>query len=454
MPEIVAEFDKSLNDFIDQVRREFEKAFPYVYNSATDMNSYFYVTDVFKDYLVCKSGEKYYEVSFTRKDDIFTFDPKDQWKAVKLSYVQEMMTGAFRDVMFITEFKGSYPEVKIFEDIDLQELTGGEKNPVFATLPIGMANVTSGNGRFYDDKFVTEQEKQVREKRPIGIMGHIPKDQRSTSFPAEAVHWVGTLRVNELLWGKGYFPDGEARKRLQRYKATKKKIATSIDASADGVWDNQLGAYRMIAETLDLKQIDIAPADRAGIGDLAAVPLITQEMLDERVSVYTVLPIRGDDMGKEETIREMTTADISLLPESVRNSIIASYSSDIKKALGLPESADVSRAVQEMAQEKEKTAQKAVTLRITELLGDDTKGIKVPSVKGVVEQLVLAKSPKTIQEAESFYDEIVAGSHVQELLKMTVQESMGPSVTTPIPGQKLTPPAGGKYFVHQETRTS
>jgi hypothetical protein len=329
----------------------------------------------------------------------------------------------------------------------VQELTGGEDKPVFATLPIGMINVVSGNQRYYDEKFVQEQEKQVREKKPIGLMGHLSQSDRATAFPMEAVHWVGVQRVNEILWGKGYFPDGEPRKRLQRYKATNKKIATSIDASADGVWDSKLGAYRMIAETLELNQIDIAPADRAGIGDLAAVPMITTEMLDRNngTGSYTVKPIQEDTMGKEETIKEMTAADASLLPESVRSAIAGSQLQEFRKALGLPEGADVFAAIASINTNKEETAKKAVSLKITEMVSDPEKGIKVEAVRKTVQELVEARMPKTPEEAQTAYEEVVKSEHVQELLKIAVQTAMGPSVSTPIPGQNA-PSSSGKYF--------
>src|SRR6476620_2751649 len=141
----------------------------------------------------------------------------------------EPLTGQFHDTLAITEFQGDLPEVPIYKDIDIRELTGGEKNPVFVTLPIGKAGSLSGNRRFYDEAFIQELDKQVREGKPVGLMGHLSEEMRSFAFPPEAVHWVGTMRMKEFLLGKGYLPEGESRARLQRYRATKKKIATSID---------------------------------------------------------------------------------------------------------------------------------------------------------------------------------------------------------------------------------
>jgi hypothetical protein len=264
----VNEYDNSLNDFIDRVRSAFSRQ----YRPMLD-GEYAWAADVFPDHVVARIGEKYYRVSMEVKDDTITFAPRLDWEAVKLSYVTELLQlGPVRDVMIISEFKGKPPNVPFADGVDVSELTEGDDAPVFVTLPIGLVNAKSGNKRLYDDKFVKELEKQVIANKPVGLMGHLSLQARATEFPLEAVHWVGALRVGELLFGKGYVPPGEPRGRLKRYKATKTKIATSIDCIAEGVWDEKEQAYRMKADTLRLGQIDIAPADRAGIADLAAVP--------------------------------------------------------------------------------------------------------------------------------------------------------------------------------------
>lgn len=160
--------------------------------------------------------------------------------------------GNFQDALVVTEFVGGHPNVPFFHDVDIKELTKGDPDPVFVTLPIGKANATSGNKRHYDEKFLLALEEQVKQLKPIGIMGHIKEEDLGSVFPTEAVHWIGALRVKEYLWAKGYIPPGDARNRFQRYKATGKKIATSIFAKAEGVWDAALGAYKMLAETLAL----------------------------------------------------------------------------------------------------------------------------------------------------------------------------------------------------------
>ena len=366
----------------------------------------------------------------------------------------EELKGSFHDTLLISEFTGAFPEVPIFRDIDLRELTGGEDKPIFVTLPIGKANAKSGNQRFYDEAFITELEKQVRDNKPIGLMGHLSEDQRAFAFPAEAVHWIGTMRVKEYLIGKGYVPSGDSRNRLQRYRATQKKIATSIDARGDGVWSEQLGAYKMIASTLVLNQIDIAPADRAGISDLSAVPLLTQEMATQS-GIIVVRPIKESkkvtEEEKKQAMLEMTAADASVLPESVRAAIIQEYSKEIKEALGLTDGniLDAVKSIQAKDAAREKAA---VSSRITEMATTGDKAIKIEAVREMVIDMVEAKNPLTVADAEKAYAEVLEKPSVKKALDLALQESMGPNQTTPIQNQSGTtagtdPKMKGKWFV-------
>lgn len=427
------EFGNSLNDRINFVRDAFDKAHRTVYQPDGSME-YLWVTDVFDDHVIVRSGERYFRVGFKEKDGSVTFSPRDKWTAMKLDYVKEMWQGHFRDHMVVTEFKGKYPEVKIFDDVDIKELTAGEKNPTYVTLPIGMAGVTSGNKRHYNDAFVKEMENQVIEKKPIGLMGHLNQQERSFAFPAEAVHWIGCKRVNEILWGKGYVPSGEPRERLGRYKATNKKIATSIDASADGVWDSKLDAYVMIAETLSLGQIDIAPADRAGISNLAAVPLLTTEMIEENVRSDKPYEVRKveDQMGKEETVRELTAEDISLLPQSVRDAMLQEF----RKSMGIQDGEDPAKTLKEARELQEESQKRVVKDHVAELAAKEDGGIKVQAVREMVISNVLARNPKSKEEAATIYGEVSKSPEVTELLSKIVQETMGPPQRVPNPSQQ------------------
>lgn len=355
----------------------------------------------------------------------------------------------FTDVAVIWELRGNYPtDIPFFTDVDIAELTKGDDDPMFLTIPIGKANVVSGNKRFYDEAWLQELERQVVANRPIGIMGHLADDELATKFPQEAVHWVGVRRVNEMLWAKGYIPPGAARDRVRRYKATNKTLATSIFAKAEGIWNKARGALDMLAETLNLFQIDIGPADRVGISGLAMVPLLTSEMAtlpDELEQQEIHMP------DKLEIIQELKREDARLLPDEVRAAILETVATppevaqvqELREALGVDDKADLKAVVTEMRQTQETQRKDAIKSKITELVTDKDKGIKVEAVRGIVTELVTARNPQTVLEAETAYNDVAASAHVTELLKTQVVNTMGPALRTRVAGQQ----GAAKYFV-------
>lgn len=344
----------------------------------------------------------------------------------------------FTDVSIVWELRGSYPQdIPYFSDIDLAELTQGDENPFFLTIPIGEANVKSGNGRYYDEAWLQELERQVATNRPIGIMGHL-KDP-GADFPPEAIHWLGVKRIGEILWGKGYVPPGEARERIRRYKATNKQIATSIYAKARGVYDKAVDALRMAADSMQLHQIDIGPVDRVGIPSMATVPIVTAEMQND--SKETV------QMDKLELIRELTAEDADVLPKPVREAVLASVPTPPEVALvtelrGELGEGDMLALVRELKREKEERQKTAVTHRITELVSAEEGGIRLAELRPVVTELVKARQPQTVEEAEAAYKEVAASEMVMEMLKTTVASKGGPPLRTGLQGQQ----GGNKYF--------
>ena len=354
--------------------------------------------------------------------------------------VQELK-GNFSDVLAVTELRGSYPNVPIFADVDYAALVAGDDNPTFLTLPIGKVNAISGNKRYYDAAFVQELERQTLTNKPVGLMGHLSDTERSTSFPPEAVHWVGAMRDGDTLWGKAYVVPGAVRERIARYKNTGRAIATSIDAFAEGKWDENLKAYRMSASSLRLNQIDIAPADRAGIPDLAAVPILTKEMDGEPGEEN-----QEPEVDKLQIINEMTAEDARLLPDVVRQAITATVQppaevaivQELRTALGVDGQADLGKLIAEMSRVQETQRKAAILTRITELAAPDSaNGIKVDSVRGIVTELVNARNPQSIEAADAAYGQVLEMQSVKDALASAVQSKMGPPQRVPVAGQQV-----------------
>jgi len=373
------------------------------------------------------------------------------------------ISGAFRDVTAIAELRGSYPNVPIAADVDYAALITGDDDPMFLTLPIGKANVTSGNGRYYDEAWLMELERQTLANRPVGLMGHLSPEARATEFPPEAIHWVGAVREANMLWGKGYVPPGAVRDRIRRYKAQGKALATSIDANAEGIWDETLSAYRMDARTLRLNQIDIAPADRAGIPDLAATPILTREYAPEPPREPEQKPEPAQDTREESTmdklavINEMTADDARLLPQAVREAVLATAPTPetpaeveqmqtIRETLNLADDADVVAVVTELREARDARERETVVERIRELATSGDKAIQHEAVRGLVIELVQARNPQTVEDAERIYAHVVETDAVKAALATSVQADAGPPQRPAVPPQNARP----KYFVIPE----
>lgn len=260
------------------------------------------------------------------------------------------------------------------------------------------------------------------------------------------------MAVDDVLWGKAYLaPNGPAKERLKKYKASGKSIATSIDAIASGAWDESLGAYRMDAKTLKLGQIDLAPADRAGVASLARVPALTTEMASPPI-VEPVTEKKESTMDKLTIINEMTADDARLLPEPVRQAVLATVATppevatvaSVREVLGLDAKTDVLAAVTEMRRIQAEQAKAAVTSRITELVA---AGIKIETVRPLVTELVTARNPQTVADAETAYKAVSELESVKALLQARVIETMGPPQRTPVQGK-----SGSKYFVIPEEK--
>ena len=355
-----------------------------------------------------------------------------------------MTEDRFTDVMAIFEFRGQYPTVPITEGVDYEALIASDTDPLFVTMPIGKAGSTSANKRHYDEEFIIELEKQVIQKRPIGLMGHLKDEDRKTEFPSEAVHWVGAVREADMLWGKGYVPPGSVRDRILRYKASGRSLATSIDAQASGAWDKDLGAMKMDGKSLNLSQIDFAPADRAGIAALAIVPQLSREMDEDS----------GSDEGQKDSImdftveafKEMKPEHAVILPEAVRTAILETIQApvevaqmaEIRETLQLKDDADVNARVKEILTEKSEQLQSQISAKVTELVD---AGIKLESARPIVKRYIELEAPKTVAAVQECYDKVIADEAITELLKSQV-DGAGPEHK----GTK-TPSTEAKYFV-------
>lgn len=342
--------------------------------------------------------------------------------------MREMAANSIMDVLTIGEFGGRYPEVPLFPGINMDELLTGDDNPFFVTLPVGEDDVTSRNGRFYSRAVVDVVEKQMRQKRPGALLGHLADSQADTAFPIFNAHWVGNMREGKVLWGKAYVPPGPTREFFRRMKALGAQVATSIYGTGKASYDAKREAWVVEPDSFNLEQIDFAPADRAGVPSLARVPHITKEMVDDKEAKMPSDDVKAVD--RLQVIRELTVQDVIALPEAVVAAVreTAPERAKLAEITALVGERPL-EAIAEMRVQLAEAVVDRVKLTVAEL-------VKLESVRPIVERLVMAEL-KSADELHSMNRvrpvvEQVAGSDViTAMLESNVKEMMGPAQKRP-----------------------
>ncbi len=353
-----------------------------------------------------------------------------------------------RDSVMISEFKGNYPDVPVYDDVDIAELTAGDDDPMFLTLKIAKDGMISGapNKRHYSAEFVSEMARQIYEKRPVGNQGHVAKEDRATEYPTPVLYWVGTSKVDDFLYGKAYVPIGETRDMSRRTRAAKGQLTTSLYGLGSQTWNAELGAWDIDPNSFALESIDLAPPERAGVPELAGVPHITSEMNDGSDNPNSktqegAMPTDNKDkvpetkiVDRATVISEMTEKDFVLLPDVVRDAVLAAAPqtklvAEMREALSIDEKTDPVATLKTLVAEL--ATIKAESL-VAEIKAAVEKEIKVTSVQPVVLELVNARKPQAGQVAD-VVKEIADSEAVKPLLAAGLVSEMG--------GRQQRPPA-------------
>lgn len=436
----VREIGGSLEDFAQRARDAFRTAFVPLMADGTYPPGTPRMIDVFDDHVIAREREAYFQVAMTLADDeTITFAPRAEWIAVKLAYVQEMAGQQIGSV--VSEFKGGYPDVPTAAGVDVDALTAGDEDPFFVTLPVAELDVTSANKIYFDADLVKAIERQISEKRPVGLMGHIPADERATAFPIPVIHWVGAARQGKTVWGKGYIPPGEVREFVRRLKSTGAKIATSIYGIGDHTWDSARGAWSL--SNFVLESIDLAPPERASVQTLAVVPKVTAEMARVRET-----PMEGTDMDRLEIIKALTAEDARLLPDAVRQAVLSADGAggvvaEMRTALGLDDKGNVVDALKVLAAERDALRQEVVAGAIREAVAE----VKVDSMRGIVSELIQARKPQSKDDVKRIAAEVLDSEAVKAQLQAAVVSEMGPKQTRPAQRNVEKNGEGWKQFV-------
>ena len=199
-------------------------------------------------------------------------------------------------------FAGNVPEVPFAAGLDPTEWKADEsdpqKRPLFVTLPLVKIGARSQNGIEWTRSRALRIVNEINDKRPEGIVGHIPLEKRSTDYRLPSLRWVGAMldERNLLVWGKAYVPNyaQDVREFLIDAKRARARVGTSVYGTR-----GEKGI-----EDMTLESIDLGHPDRVSLPDAAAVPKLTAELHNESVN-------KGGDTNPMETelklVSELTT---------------------------------------------------------------------------------------------------------------------------------------------------
>jgi hypothetical protein len=211
---------------------------------------------------------------------------------------------SIKEASAITKFAGDFPQITNYPGVNLEMLTEGDVNPFFITLAIAEVGRTSSNGLLYDKELVDAIARQLQGSG--GIQGHIPEGEENTTFPIDAVDWVGHVFQDNVLWAKAYVPPGETREYLRRLKARGGKLGTSIYGYGEREFvDEEQTVWR--SRNFELHNVDLAPPKKAAL-EMGGEFLVTAETTNSDNK------LRGTHMPTE-----ITLADV---PQSIREQII------------------------------------------------------------------------------------------------------------------------------------
>lgn len=311
-----------------------------------------------------------------------------------------------------SDFKGAFPDVPFAPGVNPDELTAGDGEPFFITLPIAEVGMVSANKLKYTREFCQSLVEQINTDKPTGIRGHIRDDERRYAYPEPAVFWVGATLDADKVWAKGYVPPGATREEYRIKKATGAPAATSIYGKPLKVMAHGDGTYTPI---LSLEQVDLAPHKRAAHGK-GYTFAVTRE-----------LETKEETKPMDKTIKEMTAAELSAaLDPAVVAELVELHARPAAEAAPDPVIAEMKQAVTErdatIAElEQQVTAQQTALSGLRAQIADHAVQSSIEAAtpwhvksdegqQRLAELRGLLKSAAIAELADDFSDEAIKGA--------------------------------------------
>jgi hypothetical protein len=200
----------------------------------------------------------------------------------------------------VAQFRGHFPQVPTYPDVDVEALHEGDDDPFYVTLPVSRVGAVSRGARRirHDEALLTAIAEQL--PNVIGGRGHLsPADK---GFPLAEVVWVGHQREGATLWAKGYIPPGNGRDDIKRRRAARKGLSTSIYGDGVHHYHEDTGDYTL--NPFKMKYLDLGPPHATAL-DLGGQFEVTRQFTEESA------------MDRNDVIASLTVADLDALPTAL-----------------------------------------------------------------------------------------------------------------------------------------
>lgn len=339
---------------------------------------------------------------------------------------------------------GYVPKVPLAENVNLDDLTTGDPDPVFLTLPVGQVGAQSRNGRRYSDTNIRAILDAVNTRKVDGIKGHLRDEERAYRFDIPSLIWVGAVQeADGMVWAKAYVLQsaGDVREYVKIAKKVGKPIGTSIygTATIDGEE----------VRDLEIEQIDLAHPSRVGVPITAAVPDVTSEMTTKEADMpetqETPTPAQTNnghgDTNQTNAIAELqrehrqalATKDALVADKDQQIETLRPKATLLEQVVALLDKPDdvVATIKALQARVSEQQTELAALLE-TAIEQDVATQVKIESVRPLVVELVRTEAPTTREAVATAVKTVLERESVKVLLRAGVRETMGPNQDRPL----------------------
>ncbi len=262
-------------------------------------------------------------------------------------------------------FKGKFPDVPTYPHVDTELLYQGDAAPFHITLAIAKVGEISGNGLVYDEELVTAIESQLPGLG--GIRGHQREDDLSYGFPFDAVDWIGSVRVGETLWAKGYVPPSDTREDIRRRMARGAGIGTSVFGDA---LRETLNGGKWRAKEFKLDSLDLGKPGRVARRVGSGAFKITSEFMEEDNSMGDTNITLND---VPQSVREQIVREAQVHADAARVGELNTRISELQNEKTQLET-QVTEAKQQVA---EAATYKTICTEIQATIGKDTDTVQI-----------------------------------------------------------------------------